>query len=165
MFLLFPPIIAPYPLSLPPASLPYPAPLSLPLSPTPVPFPVPAPVLVPVPLSVPPPCKNNNALLSSFERGRSGRGDRVVGEVHLPLDAAQLIVPEAPSFHRNNAIASGGSPSYRLSGEWDLQGVVGLPLRVGARVGVEVVVRGPPSSTSAAGRLKKRRESVGWYAR
>ncbi|CAN0484013.1 unnamed protein product, partial [Ectocarpus sp. 12 AP-2014] len=31
------------------------------------------------------------AVVDSFETGRSGRGDRIVGEVHLPLEAAQLV--------------------------------------------------------------------------
>ena len=92
----------------------------------------------------------------SFETGRSGRGDRIVGEVHLPLEAAQLV-PGTPS-------ADDARPAYRLSGDWELQGLLGA-VGDGATVGADVTVRGPPSPTSAAGRLRRRRESVGWYAR
>lgn len=93
----------------------------------------------------------------SFEAGRSGRGDRVVGEVHVPLDHAELV----PGTSDGGGDAA---PAYRLRGDWELQGMVGRP-GLGARVGADVVVRGPPSPTSAAGRLRRRRESVGWYAR
>ncbi|CAM9674939.1 unnamed protein product [Scytosiphon promiscuus] len=115
------------------------------------------------------------AVVDSFEAGRSGRGDRAVGEVHLPLDAAQLV-PGTSGTGRDSfstpasPFSSGGDggdgePTYRLRGEWELQGALGDPLG-GARVGADIVVRGPPSPTSAAGRLRRRRrESVGWYAR
>ncbi|CAN0401390.1 unnamed protein product, partial [Laminaria digitata] len=98
----------------------------------------------------------------SFETGRSGRGDRVIGEVHVPLEAARLVPRGASSD--SAAISGGGAPAYRLRGDWELQGVIG-PLGEGARVGADVIVKGPPSPTSAAGRLRRRRESVGWYAR
>lgn len=111
---------------------------------------------------------------NSFETGRSGRGDRVVGEVHLPLDAAQLVpgtsplggdpsYPSAGNGHGGGG-GSGSRAAYRLSGDWELQGALGGSLG-GARVGADIVVHGPPSPTSAAGRLRRRRESVGWYAR
>lgn len=105
----------------------------------------------------------------SFEAGRSGRGDRIVGEVHLPLEAAQLIPGTTSSFDGSCGGGGGGGgdrgAAYRLSGDWELQGALGDSLG-GARVGADIVVHGPPSPTSAAGRLKRmRRESVGWYAR
>ncbi|CAM9543494.1 unnamed protein product, partial [Hapterophycus canaliculatus] len=125
----------------------------------------------------------------SFEAGRSGRGDRAVGEVHLPLDAAQLVPgtsgldsdsfsSASSPFSRGSGGGGGGGDgfdgggiigdggaAYRLRGEWELQGALGDPLG-GARVGADIVVHGPPSPTSAAGRLRRRRrESVGWYAR
>lgn len=86
----------------------------------------------------------------------------MVGEVHVPLDAAELV----PG---TSADGFSGGPTYRLTGYWELQGIVG-PLGAGAgaggaKVGADVVIRGPPSPTSAAGRLRRRRESVGWYAR
>ena len=115
---------------------------------------------------------------TSFETGRSVRGDRIVGEVHLPLDAAQLVPGTAsyggdascdasyvPSIGNNIGGGGGGSgAAYRLSGDWELQGALGGSLG-GARVGADIVIHGPPSPSSAAGRLRRRRESVGWYAR
>lgn len=80
----------------------------------------------------------------------------MVGQVHIPVDAADLV----PG---STADMSGGGPTYRLKGEWELMGVV-VPGETGARLGGEIVVRGPPDPNSAAGRLR-RRESVGWYAR
>ncbi|CBJ27123.1 hypothetical protein Esi_0055_0092 [Ectocarpus siliculosus] len=114
------------------------------------------------------------AVVDSFETGRSGRGDRVVGEVHLPLEAAQLV-PGTSGLDDNadmfsSSSSSGGwdggsGPAYRLRGDWELQGALGGPL-CGARVGADIMVHGPPSPSSAAGRLRRRRrESVGWYAR
>lgn len=79
-----------------------------------------------------------------------------MGHVHLPMDAADLVAGSLTD-------SSSGGPTYRLKGEWELTGVVGS-LGIGARIGGEVVVRGPPNPNSAAGRLR-RRESVGWYAR
>ncbi|CAM9202710.1 unnamed protein product [Ectocarpus fasciculatus] len=117
------------------------------------------------------------AVVDSFETGRSGRGDRVVGEVHLPLEAAQLVPGTSGGLDDNGAdmfsstsSPSGGwdgdnGPAYRLRGDWELQGALGGPLG-GARVGADIMVHGPPSPSSAAGRLRRRRrESVGWYAR
>lgn len=72
------------------------------------------------------------------------------------MDAADLVSGSL-------ADPSGGGPTYRLKGEWELRGVVGVR-GLGARIGAEIVVRGPPDPNSAAGRLR-RRESVGWYAR
>lgn len=85
----------------------------------------------------------------------------MIGEVHVPLEAARLV-PKGASD--SASISGGGAPAYRLGGDWELQGVIG-PLGAAARVGAEVIVRGPPSPMSAAGRLRRRRESVGWYAR
>lgn len=79
-----------------------------------------------------------------------------MGEVHLPLEAAQLVA--VPGAHDDPR------PVYRLSGDWELQGILGA-VGKGATVGAEVDVRGPPSPTSTAGRLRRRRESTGWYAR
>lgn len=95
-----------------------------------------------------------NRTLSSFEAGRSGRGDRVLGEAYIPLDAAELVPGSAET-------AAGAT--YRIEGDWELEGVVG-PVGGGARVGADIIVRPPPSPLTAAGRLRKR-ESVGWYAR
>eukprot|EP00752_Nemacystus_decipiens_P012863 g11388.t2 len=108
------------------------------------------------------------AVVDSFETGRSVRGDRIVGEVHLPLDAAQLVPGSSsrgrdpsyvPSSGNDMGDGDGGSgAAYRLSGDWELQGALGGTLG-GARVGADIVIHGPPSPSSAAGRLRRRRES------